>query len=40
MLDAASAWSQLENEDFDGNPKSYDIVALLTGKPLNGLTHG
>ena len=34
MLDAATDWSFAENEDWDGNLKSYDIVVLLTGKIL------
>ena len=27
-------WCYDENEDWDGNPQSYDIVVLLTGKKL------
>jgi hypothetical protein len=27
-------WSQLENEDWDGHPQSYDMVIFLSGKKL------
>ncbi len=34
LLKGTRYWSVRENEDWDGHPKSYDIVALLTGNNL------
>ena len=33
-------WCNNENEDWDGHPKYYDMVILLTGKKLDGISDG
>jgi hypothetical protein len=33
LLDGVLHWGKKENEDWDGHPKSYDIVALLSMNP-------
>ncbi len=37
LLEEVTNWSEKENEDWDGHPQSYDIIAMLSGNPLEGL---